>query len=483
ALDMPESKLTVTLVSNGGAFGGKEDLSIQVQTALLAKVVGAPVKITLSRDESIRIHPKRHPIKMEYTMACDADGKLTALTTRMVADTGAYASVGAKVVERAAGHACGPYYVPAAKVIGHCVYTNNPPNGAMRGFGVNQAAFAVEQLLDELGAKVGLDGYQMREKNLLRDGERFGPGQKLTNCEGLLRTLAAVKDDYYGSKFAGIACGIKNVGIGNGMIDVGRARIDVLSGGKIRVGHGMTEMGQGLHTVALQMACETAGLKYGEDIEVEVTTDDDLDCGMTTASRATVLVGNAVIDAGKKLKADLDAAGGDLSKLEGKSYRGEFLCDWTVKPGTPGDNPITHLSFGFAAQVAILDDDTGKITKVVAAHDVGKAINPTLCEGQIEGSVHMGLGYAISEELKLEGGWPVNATMRKIGVLRAHETPEIVVKLIEEPEPMGPFGARGVGEIGLVPTAPAVAAALHKFDGKRRTVLPMRDNYEKKRKK
>lgn len=483
ALDMPESKLTVTLVSNGGAFGGKEDLSIQVQTALLAKVVGAPVKITLSRDESIRIHPKRHPITMEYTMACDADGKLTALKTRMVADTGAYASVGAKVVERAAGHACGAYYVPAAKVVGHCVYTNNPPNGAMRGFGVNQAAFAVEQLLDELGAKVGLDGYQMREKNLLRDGERFGPGQKLTNCEGLLRTLAAVKDDYYGAKHAGIACGIKNVGIGNGMIDVGRARIDVLSGGKIRVGHGMTEMGQGLHTVALQMACETAGLKYGEEIDVEVTTDDDLDCGMTTASRATVLVGNAVIDAGKKLKADLDDNGGDLSKLEGKSYRGEFLCDWTVKPGTAGDNPITHLSFGFAAQVAILDDETGKITKVVAAHDVGKAINPTLCEGQIEGSVHMGLGYAISEELKLEGGWPVDATMRKIGVLRAHETPEIVVKLIEEPEPMGPFGARGVGEIGLVPTAPAVAAALHKFDGKRRTVLPMRDNYEKKKRK
>jgi len=482
ALDMPEGKLTVTLVSNGGAFGGKEDLSIQVQTALLAQKCGRPVKLTLSRDESIRIHPKRHPITMEYEMGCDAAGKLTALRTRMVADTGAYASVGAKVSERAAGHACGAYLVPNVEVVGHCVYTNNPPNGAMRGFGVNQAAFAVEQLLDELGAKCGLDPYQMRHANLLREGERFGPGQKLENCAGLVRTLEAVKDVYYGAKHAGIACGIKNVGIGNGMIDVGRARIDVLAGGKLRVGHGMTEMGQGLHTVALQMACETSGLRYGEDIDVEVTTADDLDCGMTTASRATVLVGNAVIDAAKKLKADLDANGGDLAKLEGKRYRGEFLCDWTVKPGTPGDNPITHLSFGFAAQVAILDDETGKVAKVVAAHDVGKAINPTMCEGQIEGSVHMGLGYALSEELKLEGGWPVKATMRKIGVLRAHETPDIEVILIEEPEPMGPFGARGVGEIGLVPTAPAVAAALHKFDGRRRTVLPMRDNYEKKRK-
>lgn len=485
ALDLPEAQLTVTLVSNGGAFGGKEDLSVQVQTALLAQLTGKPVKLTLSRDESIRIHPKRHPFKMEYEVGCDESGKLTALRTRMVADTGAYASVGAKVTERAAGHACGPYYVPAAQVEAHCVYTNNPPNGAMRGFGVNQAAFAVEQLLDMLGEKCGLDPYQMRETNLLREGQRFGPGQKLENCDGLLRTLEAVKDAYYGAKYAGIGCGIKNVGIGNGMIDVGRARIDVASGGKLRVAHGMTEMGQGLHTVALMMACDTAELPYGEQIEVEVCTDDDLDCGMTTASRATVLVGNAVIDAAKKLKADLDAIGGDrvaaLGELAEKSYRGEFLCDWTVKPGTASDNPVTHLSFGFATQVVILDEETGKIDKVIAAHDVGKAINPTLCEGQIEGSVHMGLGYALSEELQLEGGFPVDATMRKIGVLRASETPEIEVVLVEQPEPMGPFGARGVGEIGLVPTAGAVGNALYRFDRKRRTVLPMRDNYEKKK--
>lgn len=478
ALALPETDITVTLVSNGGAFGGKEDLSIQVQTCLLAQKCGHPVKLTLSRDESIRIHPKRHPIWMDYEVACDEKGKLTAVRTKMIADTGAYASVGAKVVERAAGHACGAYAVPNVSVEGHCVYTNNPPNGAMRGFGVNQAAFGLEQLIDVLAEKVGLDPFEIRKLNLLREGERFGPGQKLRHCAGLLRTLEAVKEQYYGAKFAGIACGIKNVGIGNGMIDVGRARIDVLAGGKIRLGHGMTEMGQGLHTVALQMMCESTGLPLGE-VDVEVCTDDDLDCGMTTASRATVLVGNAVIDAGKKLKKDLEAAGGDLSQLEGRKYRGEFLCDWTVKPGTDVDDPVTHLSFGFATQVAILDEHTGKVTKLIAAHDVGKAINPTLCEGQIEGSVHMGLGYALSEELQLEGGFPKDATMRKIGVLRAHETPEIEVILVEEPEPMGPFGARGVGEIGLVPTAPAVAGALYKFDGRRRTVLPMRDNYEK----
>ena len=483
ALDVPEEEINVTLVSNGGAFGGKEDMSVQVQTSLLAQLTTKPVKTTLSRDESIRIHPKRHPFKMDYEMACDEKGKLTAVRTTMVADTGAYASVGAKVSERAAGHACGPYFTPHAKVVSHCVYTNNPPNGAMRGFGVNQSAFAVEQLLDRLAEKVGLDGYQMRELNLLREGERFGPGQKLENCAGLLRTLEAVKEQYYANKHVGIACGIKNVGIGNGMVDVGRARVDVLSGGKVRILHGMTEMGQGLHTVAMQMLCETTGIRFGEQHDVEVRTDDALDCGMTTASRATVLIGNAVIDAGKKLKVDLDEHSGDLAALEGRSYRGEFRCDWTVKPGVKSDNPITHLSFGFATQLAILDDETGKLSKVVAAHDVGKAINPTLCEGQIEGSVHMGLGYAISEELKLEGGWPVDATMRKIGVLRAHETPDIEVILVEEPEPIGPFGARGVGEIGLVPTAPAVAEALYKFDGKRRTVLPMRENYEKKKRR
>ncbi|MSP24071.1 MAG: selenium-dependent xanthine dehydrogenase [Myxococcales bacterium] len=479
ALDLPEALVEVTLVSNGGAFGGKEDLSIQAQTALLAQLTHKPVKLTVSRDESIRIHPKRHPLEMHYTMACDANGKLTAVKARMLADSGAYASVGAKVVERAVGHACGPYYVPAADVLGQAVYTNNTPNGAMRGFGVNQSAFAVEQLIDRLAEKCGLDAYQMRERNLLRDGERFGPGQKMKNCGGLLRTLEAVKDCFYGAKIAGLACGVKNVGIGNGMIDVGRARIDVLSGGRLRLCHGMTEMGQGLHTIAIQVMYEATGLAPQEGVTVEVTTDDGLDCGMTTASRATVLVGNAMKDAGEKLRAELDLLGGELSALAGKSYTGEWKCDFTVKPGTPGDNPITHLSFGFATQVVLLDENTGKIRRVVAAHDVGKAINPTLCEGQIEGSVHMGLGYALSEELVLEGGVPVDPTMRKLGVLRAHETPDIEVILVEEPEPLGPYGARGVGEIGLVPTAPAVAQALYKFDGRWRTTLPMRDHYEK----
>ena len=479
ALDLPEEAVRVTLVPNGGAFGGKEDLSVQVQAALLCQLTGRPLSLVLSREESIRLHPKRHPFVMDYEMGCDEGGRLTALRARLVADTGAYASVGAKVVERAAGHACGPYHLPHVAVEGYAVYTNNPPNGAMRGFGVNQVAFAVEQLIDMLGERCGLDPYQMRHLNLLRDGQRFGPGQRMTHAAGLLRSLEAVEPAYRAAACAGLACGIKNVGIGNGMIDVGRARIDVLAAGGLRIAHGMTEMGQGLHGLALGLVSEICDRALGDDTPVEVTTDDGLDCGMTTASRASVLVGNAILDAAGKLRAELDGAGGDLASLAGRRYHGEWLCDWTVKPGAPGEDPVTHLSFGYATQVVILDEKTGKIRKIVAAHDVGRALNRTACEGQIEGSIHMGLGYALSEELALEGGRPLHTSLRKLGVLRARQTPAIEVILIEEPDPIGPHGARGVGEIGLVPTAPAVAAALYRFDGRRRTALPMRDNYEK----
>ncbi len=473
ALDLPTAKVAVTQVPTGGAFGGKEDLTVQVQTALLAQRTARPVRLVLSRDESIRMHPKRHPFVMDYQMGCDAEGRLTALRAQLLADTGAYASVGAKVIERAAAHACGPYYVPDVSVAAQCVYTNNPPCGAMRGFGVNQVAFAVEQMVDQLAARVGLDGYQIRELNLLREGQPFGPGHPLAHCAGLRETLVALKDRYYDAKVAGLACGIKNVGVGGGKTERGRARIEVLEGGRLKVLHGMTEMGQGLHTVVQQMVAESTGLPARSVVEVSVCTDDELNCGMTTSSRATVLVGHAVVDAGTKLRVDLDEAKGDQTTLVGRTYDGEFCCDWTGQPGTDDAGTPLHLSFGFATQVVILDEHTGKVTKVCAAHDVGKAINPMACEGQIEGAVHMGLGYALSEQLELSGGVPVSTSLRKLGVLRAPAMPVVEVILVEQAEPNGPYGARGIGEIGLVPTAPAVAAAYYAFDGRRRTALPL----------
>ncbi|HUN79944.1 MAG TPA: molybdopterin cofactor-binding domain-containing protein, partial [Phycisphaerae bacterium] len=226
-LGWPQEQMSIELVSNGGAFGGKEDMSIQAQTSLLAVMTGRPVKTVLNRKESLRLHPKRHPVQSHLTMGCDKEGRITALRARIIGDKGAYASVGAKVLERAAGHAAGPYRIPAVDIEALAVYTNNPPNGAMRGFGANQSAFAVEGCLDMLAEEVGIDGWEIRSRNILEVGDRFCTGQRLTKAFGLRKTLEAVKDVYRNSKFAGIACGIKNVGIGNGLPERGAGSIQV----------------------------------------------------------------------------------------------------------------------------------------------------------------------------------------------------------------------------------------------------------------
>jgi CO/xanthine dehydrogenase Mo-binding subunit/aerobic-type carbon monoxide dehydrogenase small subunit (CoxS/CutS family) len=472
-LGWPREQVDVELVQNGGAFGGKEDMSIQAQTSLAAVLCGKPVKCTLTRDESFRLHPKRHPLKLHVKMGCDAEGRITAIRTRIIGDKGAYASVGAKVLERAAGHACGPYRVPAIDIEALAVYTNNPPCGAMRGFGANQSAFAVEQLLDRLAKKVGIDGWEMRWRNILQQGERFATGQILDKPFGLKETLLAVKDAYRNAKYAGIACGIKNVGIGNGMPDPGRAMLRVEANGKISIRTGYTEMGQGLFTVTIQTAVEETGLPP-ETFTALTDTAVNLDCGQTTGSRGTVLSCNAVIDAAKKLKADLNS-GKTLADLIGREYRGEWICDYTHKLGAHVDEPKTHLTYGFATQVVILDDE-GRIQKVIAAHDVGKVMNPILCAGQLEGSIHMGLGYALTEDFVCEGGHIVTDTIKSIRVLRAHQMPKMEIIFVETPDPECPYGARGVGELGLVPTAPAVAGALRAFDGFDRNVLPMKDS-------
>src|SRR5450759_2368918 len=476
-LDLPPEALHVVLVPNGGAFGGKEDMSIQAQTALLARVTGRPVRLVLSREESMRLHPTRHPIRMHYRVGCNADGRLTAVRARMIGDSGAYASVGAKVLERAAGHAAGPYKCPNVDVEALAVYTNNPPCGAMRGFGANQAHFAMEGALDMLAEKVGLDGWEMRWRNALEAGDEWSCGQRLTASVGLRKTLLAVKDVWYGNRGrAGIACGIKNSGIGNGMKERGRARLAVESDGTVTIYNGFTEMGQGLLTVLIQFACEVTGLPASV-FRARVDTRFPLEVGQTTASRATYLGGRAVVDAAGKLKADLDS-GKTLADLSGTVYVGEALVDDTTKLGhepPPGKPMKLHSAFGFATQVVVLDEK-GRVSKVVAAHDVGRAINPKLCEGQIEGSIHMGLGYALTEEMVCEGGMPKTFRIRDYGVLRAQDMPDVSVILVEDPQPDGPFGAKGVGEIGLVPTAPAVAAALFAFDGVRRFTLPMRDS-------
>jgi len=467
-LGIPEDKVRVTLVPNGGGFGGKEDLSVQGQTALFAFLMQKPVKLTLTREESIRLHPKRHPVFMDIEIAANAKGKLTALKLRAVGDTGSYASVGMKVLERVAGHASGGYFIPEIDIEAKTVYTNNIPSGAMRGFGANQVAFALESCIDDICKQGGFDRWQFRYDNALVDGLSTSTGQKLKGV-GIRACLKAVKDDFYKAKNAGLACAIKNSGVGNGMVDESKVIIEIVSENHIRLHHGWTEMGQGVHNMALQTLCEETGLKP-EIIEVLVDTEAQIKTGMTTSSRATALVGLAVINASKALNKDIKSK--TLAELTGKTYKGAYTCDWTTKPGTKVKEQITHYSYGYAAQVCVLDDK-GNISKMVAAHDAGKIMNPMLFEGQIEGGVHMGIGYAVSEELPMKDGYLVHDKMRKLGILRAHETPEIVVKGVEVKDPVGPYGAKGIGEIGLVPTAAAVANAFYQFDGNKRYKLPL----------
>jgi len=476
-LGIPEEDLYVELVPNGGAFGGKEDMSVQSQTALLATMTGRPVKLALSREESVRLHPKRHAITMHYEVGCDAEGRLTTVRARMIGDSGAYASVGGKVLERAAGHACGPYRVPNVDVEAVAAYTNNPPCGAMRGFGANQASFAMEGCMDLLAKKVGIDGYEMRARNVLVVGDIFSTGQVLEKSVGVKRTLEALKSAYYEAKAAGkavgIACGIKNSGIGNGVAEWGKCRLVVEADGTVSLYNGYTEMGQGLLTILSQFASEVTGLA-GAVFRPKVDSTFALGCGQTTGSRATMFAGRAVKSAAEKMKVDLDT-GATLADLVGRVYSADEVTEDTTALGAVVKKIKTHTAFGYATQLCILDSE-GRIERFVAAHDVGRAVNPSLCTGQIEGSIHMGLGYALTEELPCIDGMPVSFKLRDIGVLRARDMPKVEVILVEDYEPEGPFGAKGVGEIGLVPTAGAVAAALEAFDGVRRMTLPMKDS-------
>ncbi len=468
-LGIAEEKVSVTLFANGGGFGGKEDMTVQGHVSLSAWLTGLPVKLKLTREESVRMHPKRHPLIMDYEIGCDGDGKFTALRTRIIGDTGAYASVGTKVLERAAGHATGAYHFPAVDIESKTLYTNNIPSGAMRGFGVNQVTFAIESCIDELCLKGGFDRWQFRYDNALTEGSMTATGQILGEGIGVRETLLSIRDDFYMEKYAGLACGIKNSGIGNGMIDFSEIRIEIISGEKVRLCHGWTEMGQGIDTIAIQVLSTETGIDPSI-IEVRVNTDDGAIAGMTTSSRGTVLIGNGIIEACRELRLDLHNK--TLSELAGKTYSGRWSFEDSTKPGDPG-KVITHYSYSYATQMVSLDEN-GAVKKVIAAHDGGKILNPALFEGQVEGAVMMGLGYALSEELKMEKGYPVSFRLRDFGLPRINDLPDIIVRGVEVKDPIGPYGAKGIGEIGLVPTAAAVANAFCSFNGIRQKILPLK---------
>jgi xanthine dehydrogenase molybdenum-binding subunit len=470
-LGIDTDRVTVELVSNGGAFGGKEDMSNQGHTALAAFLSGRPVRCTLTREQSFHMHAKRHPIEIDLTAACDADGKLLGLKARMIGDSGPYASVGMKVLERAAGHASGPYVLPNIDVEAVAARTNNSVCGAFRGFGANQAQFAMEGMMDRLADRVGITGWEIRSRNVVTPGAVWGPGQIMDDgCRGAEMCLDAVKPHHDAAmaagKAVGLGLGLKNSGLGNGFLEIAKAVVRFEDDGTVEVRHCWTEMGQGVHTVALQVAAEELGVRP-DTIRIVVDTTRELGAGQTTGSRGTLMAAGSVQDACQKAIAD--------GRRVGVEYEGEYRVDWTNKLEDDVENPIIHSTFGYAAQLVIADKETGVIEKVVAAHDVGRAINPLLCEGQVEGAVHMGLGYALTEEFPTDDeGRPTNMTLRSLDIIRPKDMPDVDVILIEAPQPDSPYGVKGVGEIGLVPTAGAVAEAYRQIDGTFRTHLPLK---------
>ena len=462
----------------GGGFGGKEDVSVQHLAVLAALRVNRPVKAKLTRQESINFHPKRHYMEGTFTLGCDENGIFTGLDCEIHFDTGAYASLCGPVLERACTHSVGPYCYQNTDIRGFGWYTNNPPAGAFRGFGVCQSEFALESNINLLAEKVGISPWEIRFRNAIEPGKALPNGQIADCSTALKETLLAVKDVYeQNADHAGIACAMKNSGVGVGLPDKGRCKLAVRNG-VVELYSAASDIGQGCATVFLQMLAETTGLPLEKLRNMGANSEVAPDSGTTSGSRQTLITGEAVRMAAAELRADLDGAGGDLSALEGLEYSAEFF-DPTDKLGADKPNPKSHVAYGFATHVVILDDD-GRVKEVYAAHDSGKVVNPTSIQGQIEGGVLMGLGYALTEDFPLKDCVP-QAKFGTLGLMRADQIPDIHAIYVEKEELL-PFayGAKGIGEIATIPTAPAVQGAYYARDHILRTSLPMQDTFYKK---
>ena len=460
----------------GGGFGGKEDMSVQHHAALLAYVARVPVKVKLTRAESILVHPKRHPFWMDFTMGCDENGIIQGVKASVVSDTGAFASLGGPVLERACTHAAGPYAYEDFEIEGTAYYTNNPPAGAFRGFGVTQTCFAVETLLNRMAELVGISPWEIRYRNAIRPGGVLPNGQIVGPETGLVETLEAVKP-YYDEAVkngdpVGLACAMKNAGVGVGLPDWGRAKLIVEDDAKVHIYSGASCIGQGLGTVLVQMVVTNAGLSPADIVYERSNTWIAPDSGDTSGSRQTLITGEACRRACEKLKAAL--AGKTLADLKGQEFYGEYLAA-TDPLGADVPNPVSHVAYGYATQLCVLDRETGRIKKMVAAHDVGKAVNPLSCEGQIEGGVVMSMGYALTERYPIDENCRPTGKFGTLGLFRADQVPEIKAIVIDKPGLDLANGAIGIGEITSIPTAPAIADAYYRYDGKRRNTLPLED--------
>ena len=467
----------------GGGFGGKEDMTVQHHAALLTYVTGRPVKVKLSRAESLLIHPKRHRFEMDFTMGCDENGIIQGVKAKVISDTGAFASLGGPVLERACTHAAGPYQYHNFEIEGTAYYTNNPPAGAFRGFGVTQTCFATESLLNMMADEVGITPWEIRYRNAIRPGGELPNGQIVDESTGLVETLEAVKP-YYDAAVAagkpvGLGCAMKNAGVGVGIPDTGRVKLMVGRDEKVHIYSGASCIGQGLGTVLVQMVVTNTDLRREEIVYERSNTWIAPYSGTTSGSRQTLVTGEACRRACEKFM-EARAEGKTLQQMAGQTFYGEYLAK-TDPLGADVPNPVSHVAYGYATQICVLDPKTGRIEQIVAAHDVGKAVNPLSCEGQIEGGVVMSMGYALRERYPIDGNCRPIDRYGSLGLFRAHELPDIVAIVVDKPGLKVACGAIGIGEITSIPTAPAIADAYFRYDGERRYALPLAHTpYERK---
>jgi selenium-dependent xanthine dehydrogenase len=517
SLALPEDQVRVIQTKIGGAFGGKEDIAGQIHVALLARITGRPVKLVYTREESMIAHPKRHECLIRLKTGAKKDGRLVAAEAYIVGDSGAYASLGPHVMTRAATHSLGPYQVPHARVDCYAMYTNNPPAGAYRGFGAPQAHFAAETQMDILAERLGLSPLDLRRINALRVGAVTVTGQELRESVGLLETIQRVEEARGALDEAtpappnlrrgwGVACAYKNVGLGGGVADGAGVEVELLDDGSAQVRAGAAEVGQGIVGVLAQIVAQELGVEYGR-IEVLVgDTDLTPDGGATTASRQSYISGNAARLAAQKLKDvlrqavseeldtapdDLVFAGGSVSGSDGRQMpltevfklakreglsttaREIYTPPKTVPLGEKGD---THFAYGYATQAAEVEVDINsgrvRVLRVIAAHDVGTAVNPLAVEGQVEGGILMGVGFALMEDFTMRKGVPDKTTLTRYRIPTFGEMPHMTAIVVEHPTADGPYGAKGVGEITSIPTAPAITNAIYDAVGVRVFSLP-----------
>jgi CO/xanthine dehydrogenase Mo-binding subunit/aerobic-type carbon monoxide dehydrogenase small subunit (CoxS/CutS family) len=529
-LAVPEERIRVQTTPLGGSFGSKIDATVEPLIALGAYVSKRPVKLTLTREESLKRSVKRHPYWMDYRVGLDGEGRILAVDARLLSDTGAYTNLGPRVIDQACIFSCGPYEVPNLRVEGWAVYTNNVNGSAFRGFGINQAAVAIESLLDEAARRLDVDPFELRYKNALKEGSSTAAGEILRRSVATQETISAAREALEeelprikkmvspGKKLGiGVASGFKNVGAGKGKVDDAGAIFTLLPGGKVQLRASAVDMGQGIRTTLAQIARQV--LPLPEDTLELITGDTTLTPkhGGAVAERQTLISGNAVMEAAKRFRAEVLGAAAEVmsapaEELElfpdgvvhmttenhvsleelarqlrerGQQVVAEFiyvapktlaLADVEGRSAVPPEEYRNYPAYAYTTQVAAVEVDPGtgevKLLEVLAAHDVGRAINPQKIEGQIEGSCHMAQGYALSEEYLVEEGIPKARTFRDLHLPSIVDAPPVKTLIVEKPDSTGPLGAKGISEVATVPLTPAILNAIFDAVGVRIHSLP-----------